>query len=152
MSKKLPSSILEDPIFEEKLKELMKGYSGIYALYKRDELYYVGLTKNLHGRIKWHLRDRHVGKWDKFVIFRIKKIRYLKDIETLIVNIAEPKGNRVRGKVPKDYNLNYILKDLLRKKEKEICELKKIHLSAKSSTGYFSFIALPHQTVNYHIC
>jgi len=57
--------------------------------------------------------------------FEIKKIRYLKDIETLIVNIAEPKGNRVIGKVPKDYNLNYILKDLLRKKEKEICELKK---------------------------
>ncbi|MEM7814405.1 MAG: GIY-YIG nuclease family protein [Candidatus Aenigmatarchaeota archaeon] len=70
MSKKLPSSILEDPIFEEKLKELMKGYSGIYALYKGDELYYVGLTKNLHGRIRWHLRDRHAGKWDKFVIFR----------------------------------------------------------------------------------
>jgi len=34
MSKKLPSDILENPVFRKRLKEIMKGYSGIYALKK----------------------------------------------------------------------------------------------------------------------
>lgn len=124
MSTRLPSTILADPIFEKKLKELMKGYSGIYALYKGDELYYIGLTKDLHGRISWHLKDRHARKWDSFVIFRIKTVRYLKDIETLIMNIVKTKGNRVKGKVPRDSNLTYIIRDILREKEKGLAELK----------------------------
>src|SRR3989339_1954525 len=51
MSNNLPSDILNDPIFKDKLEEIMRGYAGIYALYKGEHLYYVGLTKNLHGRI-----------------------------------------------------------------------------------------------------
>ena len=73
MSKELPSEILSDPVFKKKLRELLRGYSGIYALYKGKKLYYVGLTGNLHGRISWHLRDRHSGKWDHFKIFRIQR-------------------------------------------------------------------------------
>src|SRR5258707_15899338 len=82
MSKRLPSDILDNPIFQEKLKEIMKGYAGIYALYRKGKLYYVGLTRDLFGRINWHLKDRHAGKWDRFIIFRIKRVAYLKDIET----------------------------------------------------------------------
>lgn len=92
MTKKLPSDILANPVFKEGLKEVMKGYSGVYALYKKDNLYYVGLTTNLFGRINWHLKDRHAGKWDSFVIFRIKQIHYLKDIETLLMNIIDTPG------------------------------------------------------------
>ena len=66
MTKKLPYEILSDPSFTKKLRELMKGYAGIYALYKENKLYYVGLTGNLFGRIRWHLKDRHAGKWNKF--------------------------------------------------------------------------------------
>lgn len=51
MSKRLPSEILANPVFEKRLKEIMKGYSGIYALYRKDRLYYVGLTTDLFGRI-----------------------------------------------------------------------------------------------------
>ena len=75
MTKQLPSEILASSIFRKKLQELMKGYAGIYALYDHQEPYYVGLTTNLFGRVNGHLRDRHKGKWDHFVIFRIKKSR-----------------------------------------------------------------------------
>lgn len=125
MSRNLPSDILTDPIFKKKLGELLKGYAGIYALYKGERLYYVGLARNLHGRVKWHLKDRHAGKWDHFKIFRIQRVRFLKDIETLIHHIAETKGNRVKGQVPKDANLNRALWEVLREYEQRIRPLKK---------------------------
>lgn len=126
MTKKLPYEILNDPTFTEKLKELMKGYAGIYALYKDDRLYYVGLTKNLFGRVKWHLKDRHAGKWDKFIIFRIRRVGYLKDIETLITHLVETKGNRARGRVPEDSDLNKVLREILMERGKEYSKLKKV--------------------------
>lgn len=109
MTKKLPSEILNNPVFRKRLKEIMKGYAGIYALYKKNKIYYVGLTTNLFGRINWHLKDRHAGKWDHFVIFRIKRVDYLKDIETLITHLIDIPGNKVRGKVPRDADINRIL-------------------------------------------
>jgi len=125
MSNNLPSDILVDPIFEKKLKEIIRGYAGIYALYKGEKLYYVGLTGNLHGRIRWHLKDRHASKWDHFTIFRIQNVKYLKDIETLIQHIVFPKGNRAKGNVPRDANLSYVLREVLKEYEKRIKPLKK---------------------------
>lgn len=125
MSKRLPSEILENPVFKKRLIEIMKGYSGIYALYRQNRLYYVGLTTNLFGRIKWHLRDRHAGKWDYFVIFRIKKIVYLKDIETLITRLTDLPGNRNKGKVPRDADINRILREILKQHKKETKEIEK---------------------------
>ncbi|HAL56917.1 MAG TPA: hypothetical protein DCP63_10700 [Bacteroidetes bacterium] len=61
MSTRLPSEILDNPIFRERLTEIMKGYAGIYALYRNEKLYYVGLTRDLFGRLNWHLKDRHAG-------------------------------------------------------------------------------------------
>ncbi len=113
MSRRLPSEILESQIFSRRLREIMRGYAGIYALYRARRLYYVGLTTNLLGRIKWHLKDRHAGKWDHFIIFRIHKVRYLKDVETLIHNLVDTHGNRVKGKVPRDADLNRILREVL---------------------------------------
>lgn len=126
MSRKLPSTILTDPIFENKLIELLRGYGGIYALYKGNKLYYIGLAHNLHGRVGWHLKDRLAGKWDYFKIFRIQRVRYLKDIETLILSIVDTKGNRVKGKVPKDANLNAALREVLKEYERRIKPLKRI--------------------------
>jgi len=79
----------------------------------------------VHGRINWHLKDRHARKWDHFTIFRIQNGKYLKDIETLIQNIVFPKGNRAKGKVPKDSNLSYVLREVLKEYEKRIKPLKK---------------------------
>src|SRR3989344_4889613 len=125
ITKKLPSEILSDPAFIKKLKEIMKGYGGIYALYKKDKLYYVGLTTNLFGRIRWHLKDRHRGKWNKFIIFRIRRVNYLKDIETLLLHIVDTRGNRARGNLPKDSDLNTVLRQLLRERGREYKKLRK---------------------------
>jgi predicted GIY-YIG superfamily endonuclease len=125
MSKRLPSEILDNPIFRTRLKEIMKGYAGIYALYRKDKLYYVGLTRNLFGRINWHLRDRHAGRWDRFIIFRIKRVNYLKDIETLLTHLVDTKGNRTKGKVPRDADIGRVLKDILRQHKREIRGIEK---------------------------
>ncbi len=125
MSNLLPSEMLSDPVFKKKLKDLMKGFAGIYALYKREKIYYIGLTGDLHGRIGWHQKDRHAGRWDGFKIFRIKKIQYLKDIETLIHHLIETKGNRAKGKVPKDADLNHVLREILNQHESAINTIKR---------------------------
>ena len=125
MSRRLPSEILDNPVFEERLKALLRKDAGIYALYEDDKLYYVGLTRNLFGRIRWHLKDRHAGRWDSFVVFRIKRVSYLKDIETLITRIIDVPGNRQRGNVPRDADINRLLKSILRDHRREIRAIEK---------------------------
>jgi hypothetical protein len=113
MSRRLPSEILESDVFAEHLRKMMRRYAGIYALYRKRRLYYVGLTRNLLGRINRHLKDRHAGKWDSFIIFRIHRVRYLKDIETLIHRLVDSPGNRQKGNVPRDADLNRVLREVL---------------------------------------
>jgi len=126
MTKEPPSDILASPIFRKMPQELMRGYAGIYALYHHDKPYYVGLTTNLFGRVNNHLKDRHKGQWDHFVIFRIKKVDYLKDIETLITHLMPWPGNRVKGKVPRDGDINRILQQILTQHSREIMEIRKV--------------------------
>jgi predicted GIY-YIG superfamily endonuclease len=127
MSKRLPKEILNNSAFAKKLKEIMRGYAGIYALYNNGKTYYVGMASNLYWRVKTHLRDRHKGKWDSFVVCRIMRVKYLKDIETLMLRLFEPKGNKIQGKVPmpRDKDINYILKDILREHKYEIRGIEK---------------------------
>ena len=89
---------------------------GIYVLYKGPEIYYIGLSKrSLRGRLRKHaLRDRHKGKWDKFSFYQIGRAKYIKDVESILLRIIRPKGNRIVGRFKSRYNLN--LKD--RKKAK----------------------------------
>lgn len=124
MSKRLPASILKNPSFEVGLKQIMKNYSGVYALYRRGQLYYVGLTKDLHGRMQGHLKDSHAGKWDSFVIFRIKRVNYLKDIETLLTHVAEPPGNKQKGHLPRDANLSQVVNETLKEVKKQAEEIQ----------------------------
>ena len=92
--------------YKEALGSKKKGH-GIYVLYKGDEIYYVGLSKrSLRGRLKSHaLRDRHKGKWDKFSFYQIGRTKYIKDIESLLLRVIKPKGNKVTGKFKRKYNL-----------------------------------------------
>ena len=101
------------------IEKTMKGESGIYALYKNDRLYYVGLARDLKGRVKKHTRDKHAGKWNKFSIYTIKKAKYLGDVETIILRIGKPKGNDQLGRIPKLRALQKILVKEAKKKVKE---------------------------------
>ena len=76
--------------------------SGIYALYDDHGLYYVGLTNfSLRGRIQKHTQDRHKDKWERFSWYHIRDLEHTKDIETILLRIIDPKGNRVKGKFKK---------------------------------------------------
>jgi hypothetical protein len=125
MSRRLPSELLTDGVFRGDLKEVMRGYAGIYALYHGEKLYYAGLTQNLFGRIHSHTKDRHKSKWDHFIIFRIKRVSFLRDIETLLHNLVDTHGNRVKGKVPRDADLNRVLRKRMREYERRLRGYKK---------------------------
>lgn len=96
--------------------------NGIYALYKGETLYYVGLASNLKGRLKEHLRDRHAQKWDRFSVYLTQSDRFLKDMESLILRISLPEGNRVKGKLPGSH-------DLKRSLQGEISTLQRMEMN-----------------------
>ena len=102
-------------------KEVIGDSSGIYALYKGKKLYYVGISQNLLARVGGHTEDRHKNRWDKVSFFVIDKHRYSKDIETVILRIAEPRGNGTRGK----FEGHYKLQDKLNKIRREMKDLIK---------------------------
>jgi hypothetical protein len=79
---------------------LIRGHAGVYALYKAERLYYVGLAKNLMGRVKHHLKDRHAKRWDKFSVYLTSQGSHIKPLESLMLRIALPTGNRVKGRMP----------------------------------------------------
>ena len=104
-------------VLRKELKDILSGNSGIYALYKKDRVVYVGLATDLYWRNFHHLtRDRLVGKWDSFSIFIIQRVRYLKDLETLVLRISKPKYNKATGKLPH----HHFLKKRLRKVAKTL--------------------------------
>lgn len=77
--------------------------SGIYILYKGDEVYYVGLSKtSIRGRLRRHAtQDHHKGKWDHFSFYQITKKKYVKDIESMLLGTYRTKGNKVGGRLKK---------------------------------------------------
>jgi len=83
--------------YPEIIREMIKGKSGVYALYRRGSLYYVGLASNLSGRLKNHRRDRHSGLWDRFSVYLTVRDEHMKELESLLLRIVDPKGNRVKG-------------------------------------------------------
>ncbi|HJP17955.1 MAG: hypothetical protein CMD96_07130 [Gammaproteobacteria bacterium] len=104
--------------FEDYLKQmtnLVKTKHGVYALYKKDRLYYIGLATDLHRRVKYHLRDKHANKWDRFSLYLVKKADHIRDLESLVVRIAEPRGNKVKGKLVGSADLGPQLKERIKK-------------------------------------
>lgn len=79
------------------VQQMIRHKSGVYALYRQDKLYYVGLAKNLMGRVRGHLKDRHKGSWDRFSVYLTVDESHMKQLESLLLRIARPSGNRVSG-------------------------------------------------------
>ena len=103
----------------KELKDILHKAPGIYALYNNDKLAYVGLATRLYGRMVGHLRRKKL-KWNNFSIFVVKNIKYLRDIETAVVRIAKPKGNKIEGRVPQQNYLKKILKEKIREKRNKL--------------------------------
>ena len=91
--------------YQDIVRLYIRGRNGIYALYKDDRLYYVGLARNLRTRIKRHLKNDHADKWDRFSVYLTTSESYLKEMESLLLRIAHPRGNRQSGRFVKCENL-----------------------------------------------
>lgn len=92
---------------------------GIYALYRKDRLYYVGLASGLSGRLRAHIRDKHKASWDHFSLYLTIKDQHIKELESLLLRIVAPKGNRVSGRVAGSKNLQPRLLDFIREQNRE---------------------------------
>jgi hypothetical protein len=62
---------------------------GIYALYRKKKLYYVGLATGLRGRLRAHVKNQHSGSWDRFSIYQTIKDQHLREIEALLLRMSE---------------------------------------------------------------
>lgn len=94
--------------YPDVLKEMIRGRSGVYALYEGSDLYYVGLASNMMARLKHHVRDRHKGLWDRFSVYLTKRPEqeHIRELEALLLRILRPKGNRVGGRLRAAKNLH----------------------------------------------
>ena len=125
---------LSKSLFEEHwglVKELIGGQHGVYALYDEGELYYVGKSINLKGRVKQHLHDRHLGAWTHFSLYLVRREEHISEIEALLIQIANPKGNKARPKGRSTKDLAKELKKAVKAKQKE--ELKRMFGSQSKS-------------------
>lgn len=106
------------------LRKYLRGRHGIYALYHKDKLYYVGLASNLRSRLGHHLRDRHAHAWDRFSIYFTIGGKHLKEIESLLLRIIELKGNKQMGKFGRADDLrNRFRSELKRSWQSELGDL-----------------------------
>ncbi len=83
--------------YQQLIRDFVRGRNGIYALYKRKRLHYVGLARNLRTRLKQHLTDRHGTSWDRFSAYLTPGELHVKELESLLIRIGTPPGNRVKG-------------------------------------------------------
>lgn len=124
-SARLPIEVLDEPTFKKGLQEITRGYSGLYFLYKRRKLYYIGLANNLYWRLVGHSRSKR-GKWDSFAIFRVGRVRYLKDVESLLLRAARPPGNTVSGHFHRDADLTKVLKQIRREQLRRLRRIGRV--------------------------
>lgn len=100
--------------YQQFFRERARKRNGVYALYRGKRLYYVGLAKNLRGRLTQHLRDRHGHSWDRFSMYLTIGDDHIRELEALVLRIARPVGNAQIGKFGRATNLRQILARLAR--------------------------------------
>ncbi len=83
---------------QEVVRNYVRGRQGVYALYRKGKLYYVGLATNLRNRLKHHLVDRHGQSWDRFSVYLTIGDHHKKELESLMLRVMKPAGNKVQGK------------------------------------------------------
>src|SRR5262245_25173822 len=74
------------------VRQFIGRNAGVYALYRKNRLYYVGLAKTLRGRLTAHGKNRHGKQWDQFSIYLTIKDQHLREIEALLLRITRPPG------------------------------------------------------------
>ncbi len=101
----------------ELVREFIGRNTGIYALYRKGKLYYVGLATALRGRLKAHVKNRHGTSWDSFSIYLTIKDQHLREIEALLLRIAKPPGAKQRGKLARSNDMRKRIARAIRTKQ-----------------------------------
>ena len=82
----------------EKYQKIIRQYvlrrQGVYALYRRGKLYYVGLAGDLRWRLNQHLKDRRGQSWDRFSVYLTIGESHLRELESLLLRVIKPKPRR----------------------------------------------------------
>jgi len=110
-------AVLEE--YQDIVRDFVRGRHGVYALYRRRKLHYVGLARNLRNRLKQHLKDRHGQSWDRFSVYLTIGDEHMKELESLILRIVRPPGNKQLGKFAKSENLRQELARRIRAYERQ---------------------------------
>ncbi|MBX3518467.1 MAG: hypothetical protein KF835_00440 [Xanthobacteraceae bacterium] len=106
------------------VREFIGRNAGIYALYRRSKLYYVGLATALRWRLKAHGKNKHGHAWDSFSIYLTINDQHLREIEALLHRIAKPPGAKQRGKLALSKDMRRQITRAIREKQQgEVDEL-----------------------------
>lgn len=100
----------------EIVRQFIGRNAGVYALYRKNRLYYVGLATKLNWRLKAHSKNRHGGSWDRFSIYLTIKDQHLREIESLLLQIAKPSGNKIGGKPSGSKDMRRWIRSAIRQK------------------------------------
>jgi hypothetical protein len=114
---RISSKVFDD--YHDQITQLVGRRHGVYSLYKRDRLYYVGLARDLRRRLDHHLKDKHANKWDSFSLYLIRNVNYLRELESLIIHVADPKANIHKGRFTRSTNLRSVLEELMEERDSE---------------------------------
>lgn len=110
--------------YQDLLQDFTRRRNGVYALYRGDHLYYVGLARDLRSRVNQHLKNRHRGAWDRFSMYLTIGDDHIRELESLVLRIVRPKGNKQIGKFKRAEDLRRALRRRAREEsQKELEEL-----------------------------
>ena len=91
--------------YQDLVRQYIRSRQGVYALYRQDNLWYVGLAGNLSRRLKEHLRDRHKESWDRFSVYLTIGTTSMTEMESLLLRVVVPPGNKTKGRFVRAENL-----------------------------------------------
>lgn len=101
----------------EIVRELIGRNAGIYALFRKNKLYYVGLASALRNRLTAHGKNRHGNSWDHFSVYLTIRDQHLREIEALLLRITRPPGARQTGKLAQSRDLKRQIMPAIRAKQ-----------------------------------
>ncbi|MGI9251059.1 MAG: hypothetical protein ACR2PR_07660 [Pseudohongiellaceae bacterium] len=109
----------------EAIRSLIKGNAGVYALYNNKKLYYIGLASDLMGRLNAHSKNKHRGAWDEFSVYLIRRDEHIKELESLLLRIADPRGNKTKGRFARSISLSEELRNNIQQEVENIFPSRK---------------------------
>ena len=136
--------------YKKDIAKLIEGRKGLYALYRKNKLYYLGRAGELKNKIQRHLKDHHQEKWTHFSLYMSQQADRVKELEAALLKAASKEGKeklqaieemlpKLKGQVGKKIREEYddLLESLIaatRKMKSKAKAKKKAKAKTKSKT------------------